>query len=223
MLENEGFSAEDEIREEIVSWAQKLLVGIVNLQDSLTLIVENNDAAEEEVRNALTHANETLSIFNDSYPEVVAVRPRRISIKDRGRMLQGQHGGVTVEYSVKGGAKLKVNFYGGMRIPATSDMKDTDIYQRASHAARTRDVASQPTNVNWHLSLLGDEDGPRVDAWLEYIPGSKESFRQSALLVGGERVDVISSLGKEGYKFDEIKESVLSPIVRLTELVPSSV
>lgn len=213
-------SAQETIREEQKVSATHLMNSLADLQDTLSLIVEEKSEDGCPEKEPFIYANNALISFIDSKPDFSTIKPRSIRETDRKDLLPGQHAGVFVKFDLDDGTTLKINFWGGLRTVTTHDFVDRDISLKKSHASRTEEIIMQNTQLNWQIIC---PNGPVIDSWIIYNPNSNGLFKQSALKIDGEYIDCHPSLPCEDKRFAQIKENVFEPINKLTKLVPTSV
>jgi hypothetical protein len=193
---------------------------MADLQDTLTLVMEENGDKDSGECLSLAEANEALISFLDSRPVFQTALPRTIRDKDRSKILPGQHGGVFTQFFLDDGTTLKINFWGGLRTPVGQDLKDNDRSLSISHTRRTEEVLGQITHLNWQM---GKPNGLNIDSWIAYNPNNNGSFQQRDLIIDGVHIDCNPNISSEDSRFQSIKKGVLTPVDRLVRLVPTSV
>jgi hypothetical protein len=220
MESSESTTALEIIKKEQEKAARDLINGMADLQDTLTLVLEENGDKNSGECLSLAEANEALISFLDSKPIFQTALPRTIKDKDRSRILPGQHAGVFAQFFLNDGTILKINFWGGLRTPAEQDLRDTDRSLSVSHTRRTEAVLGQVTHLNWQIGFPG---GSTIDSWIAYNPDNNGSFQQRDLLIDKVHVDCNPNISSNDSRFESIKKGVLTPIDRLVKLVPTSV
>lgn len=211
--------AKEIIRKEQEKAAMELLSGMVALQDTLCLRVEECGEINGGEEDSIVYANNSLISFEDSNPNFKNANPRSIREDDRKKILPGQHAGVFLQFDLQDGTILRINFWGGLRTVSTMDYRDSDTSLRVSHTARTDEIAEQRTQLNWQLYY---PNGPTIDSWIVYNPNDNGSFRQGILKIDGESVDCHPCISVKDSQFEQIKKGVFNPIEKLIKLVPSS-
>lgn len=217
---SEAIKAKEIIVGEIEKEATKLLDGITSLQDTLSYIAEEILEPDTSEKTATIYANDSLLSFVDSDPNFVTANPRSIRDKDRKSILPGQHAGVFLQFGLKDGTILKINFYGGLRTLSDYDLKDSDKTLKFSHTSRTDQISIQKTHLNWQINFLG---GKTIDSWITYNPNNNGSFQQSTLIIDNEYIDSHPGLSNNDPRFEVIKSTIFDTISKIVNLVPSSV
>ncbi len=223
----EAGEAQEVVKKEIETASHKFLEGVTDVQDSLYSVMADIPGVGKAESAAFDVAAASLRSFLESDPKLITANPRSIREEDRATLYPGQHAGVYLQFGLDDGTVLRMNVWGGLRNIAGSDYRDTVAAgaKQASHTERTHRVISKPTQINWQIAVPGD-NGPTIDSWIVFNPGrenSDENFHQSRLRIEEERIDAIPRFNKDGYKFDEIKETIFTSVRELTNRIPSSV
>ena len=205
-------------KEQIMIASRQLIGSMADLQDTLCLKLEGNEKSDSPEMVGVRYSSEALAAFADSNFELQTVNPRSIRDQDRRKMLPGQHSGVYAQFGSGDGTILKVNFWGGLRILTSFDLKDGDPALRRSHTKTTDKVLEQPVQINWQLSLPG---GPEIDNWV-VLNQEKGFFQLSSLLIDHEKIDVHPTIPRADKYFNEMRTSICSAMRDLTSSVPSS-
>lgn len=208
-------------KKEQESVVTELLTGMADLQDTLICVAEDSKGLTAEEIKALRFADVSLISFCDASPNFLTASPRSVRDEDRRKILPGQHAGVFLQFGLLDGTILRINFWGGLRITSTQDLKDKDLTLSTSHTRRTEDVLEQPTDFNWQLSY--PRSGPFIDSWMRFNPNNKGSFQQSSISVDGEKVDCRPTILSDDSRFPQLKKEIFEPIGKIIKLVPNSV
>lgn len=220
MKEPNADKANDILRKEKISAVRRLILGIVGLQDSLTVDVETNKDFEDAETQAIRYANDSLDFFIKSKPKFSSIQPRSIREPDRRKILPGQHAGVFIQLTVDDGTVLRVNFYGGLRTTVANDLRDRDPRGTHSHTQRTDEVISQLVHLNWQIIFA---DNQTIDSWIVFNPDNNGTFRQHNLQFNKETVDVHPLITATDSRFNQLKKNIFEPIEQLVKLIPTSV
>lgn len=215
--------SEKQPRTEVENLSLQLLKGIADLQDTLALVAQENTDLGDGEKASIDYAAQALVSFDDSEPTLIHSGPRSIRDDDRRKILPGQHGGVFLQYSIQDGTILRLNFYGGLRTIDTSDNRDTSIHPKSHHTARTDQIASQNTELNWQIIFT---DGFSIDSWISHNPNRK-SFMQSALIQTEKnqpsKIDCNPNINSNDSRYEDLLGSIKKPINKLISLIPSGV
>ena len=215
---SETQQAQEVIKKEAEAAARQLLEGIADLQDSLSYQVENDPNSTKGDKEAFVYTYSSLWGFVDANPDFSTVRPKAVKNRDRKAILPSQHAGVFLQFSLKDGTILRINFYGGLRMISGMDFRDQGT-PTTSHARRTELIIDQETQLHWQIDY---PNGPVINSRIVFDPRQK-TFKQSALEIDGESINFQPSLTKTEETFEKIKTAVFKPIEALVNLIPSSV
>lgn len=205
-------------KEQIMIASRQLIGGIADLQDSLCLKLESIETSESEEMVAVRHSSESLAAFADGAFVLQTVNPRSIRDMDRSKMLPGQHSGVYAQFGAGDGTILKINFWGGLRVLSSMDLKDGDKALRSSHTKTTDRVLEQPVHINWQLLVPGSSN---IDCWV-VLNQFKGFFQLSSLQLDSKHTDVHPTILRTDPYYEEMKTRLSTAMRDLTSLVPSS-